>query len=414
MESGFDKDYSHSDRNLEQRLSIASDRRFDFYKVRLFGVSQFVKRPSQSFADDFVTLESLRKEYIIGIQLNHPGIVRYINYDGRSLYEEFIDGDNLKDLIEKKDERLFNRDFVKDISVQIFEALDYIHGMGVVHLDLKPENIMITRFGERVKIVDFGCAYSSSCDSTPGGTENYNAPERKTGMLEVSSDIYQAGRVIEELSNLAGISGRWSRFINKSIAENPDDRFKTAKEALSSIPGKTNYSKIFLTLLLILISIGIGRIITTGLKEEPAQPLIVEKTVEVPEDLIDSLVNQKMASREKVEEKAIGIKSVAEERTNPEEKIRRKITSFISSYYTKNVVPLYKNPESFGFAKNSEEQRVAALKAKQQAQQEAFKLEKELIQQYPSQKELIETLVAATINEQQTRLGAIILSYQSQ
>lgn len=414
MESGFDKDYSHSDRNLEQRLSIASDRRFDFYKVRLFGVSQFMKRPSQSFADDFVTLESLRKEYIIGIQLNHPGIVRYINYDGRSLYEEFIDGDNLKDLIEKKDERLFNRDFVKDISVQIFEALDYIHGMGVVHLDLKPENIMITRFGERVKIVDFGCAYSSSCDSTPGGTENYKAPERKTGMLEVSSDIYQAGRVIEELSNLTGISGRWSRFINKSIAENPNDRFKTAKEALSSIPSKTNYSKIFLTLLLILISIGIGSIITTGLKEEPAQPLIVEKTVEVPEDLIDSLVNQKMASREKVEEKTIGIKSVAEERTNPEEKIRRKITSFISSYYTKNVVPLYKNPEAFGFAKNSEEQRVAALKAKQQAQQEAFKLEKELIQQYPSQKELIETLVAATINEQQTRLGAIILSYQSQ
>ena len=413
MESGFDKDYSHSDRNLEQRLSIASDRRFDFYKVRLFGVSQFVKRPSPSFADNFVTLESLRKEYIIAIQLNHPAIVRYINYDGRSLYEEFIEGDNLKDLIEKRDERLFNRDFVKGITVQIFEALDYMHGMGVVHLDLKPENIMITRFGERVKIVDFGCAYSSSCDSTPGGTENYKAPERKAGVLEVSSDIYQAGRIVEELSNLAGVTGRWRRFIIKSIAKKPKDRFKTAKEALSAIPHKINYSKIFLPLILVIFSIGIGSVITMGLKVEPSEPLIVEKTVEIPEGLIDSLVNQKMTLREKNKEKTIAITNLTgEKKTSTEEKIRHTITSYISSYYTKNVLPLYKDPEAYGFAKNSEEQRVATIKAKQEAQQEAFKFGNKLIQKYPSQKEMIETLVATTINEQQTRLGAIILSYQ--
>ena len=413
MESGFDKDYSYSDQNSEQRLSIASDRRFDFYKVRLFGVSQFVKRPSESFEDDFVTLESLRKEYIIGIQLNHPAIVRYINYDGRSLYEEFIEGDNLKDLIDKRDERLFNRDFVRGIAIQIFEALDYMHEIGIVHLDLKPENIMITRFGERVKIVDFGCAYSSSCDSTPGGTENYKAPERKTGVLEVSSDIYQAGRIIEELSSLCGISRRWRRFISKSVAENPNDRFKTAKDALSSIPHKINYSKIFLPIILVIISISIGGIVAIGLKEKPTEPLIVEKSIEIPEDLIDSLVNRKMSLREKNEEKTIVIsKPAGEEKTSNEEIIKRKITSFISSYYAKNVVPLYKDPESFGYAKNSEEQRIATQKAKQEAQQEAFKFGNELIRKYPSQKEMIETLVANTINEQQTRLGAIILSYQ--
>ena len=412
MESGFDKDYSYSDRNSEQRLSIASDRRFDFYKVRLFGVSQFVKRPSESFEDDFVTLESLRKEYIIGIQLNHPAIVRYINYDGRALYEEFIEGDNLKDLIDKRDGRLFNRDFVRGIAIQIFEALDYMHEMGIVHLDLKPENIMITRFGERVKIVDFGCAYSSSCDSTPGGTENYKAPERKTGVLEMSSDIYQAGRIIEEISSLCCISRRWRYFISKSVAENPNDRFKTAKDALSSIPHKINYSKNFLPIFLVIIGISIGGIIAIGLKEKPTEPLIVEKSIEIPEELIDSLVNRKMALREKNEEKAIVITKPAGEKTSHEEIIKRKITSFISSYYTKNVVPLYKDPESFGFVKNSEEQRIATQKAKQEAQQEAFKFGNELIRKYPSQKEMIETLVANTINEQQTRLGAIILSYQ--
>lgn len=418
MESGFDKGYPHSDQNSEQRLSISSDRRFDFYKVRLFGVAQFVKRPSESYGEDFVTLESLRKEYLIGIQLNHPAIVRYINYDGHSLYEEFIEGDNLRNLIEKKDERLFNKDFVRNLAVQLFEALDYIHGMGVVHLDLKPENIMLTRFGDRLKIVDFGCAYSSSCDSTPGGTENYDAPERKNGVLEVSSDIYQAGRIIEELSRLTGISGRWKRFIRKSIAENPKDRFKTAKEALSFIPQDINYSKTVLPLILILFIIGIAAVITMRLKEEPAKPLIVEKSVEIPEDLIDSLVNQKLALREKnekVEEKAVvTAKQEADEKTTTEEKIRRKITSSISSYYNKNVVPLYKDPESFGFKQNSEEQRIATLKAKQEAQQEAIKLEKELIKKYPSQQEFIETLVANTINEQQIRLGVIVLSYQSQ
>lgn len=414
MESGFDKEYSHSDHNSEQRLSIASDRRFDFYKVRLFGVSQFVKRPSESFNDDFVTLESLRKEYIIGIQLNHPGIVRYINYDGRAIYEEFIEGDNLKDLIEQKDERLFKKDFIRALAVQIFEALDYMHGMGVVHLDLKPENIMITRFGDRVKIVDFGCAYSASCDSTPGGTENYKAPERKIGVLDLSSDIYQAGRIIEELSGVASLGGKWRGFIRKTIAENPKDRFKTAKEALASMPRKINYSKIFQTLVLAIISIGVGVVIAMGLKEDPVKPLIVEKTVEIPENVIDSLVDKKITLRGDAEKASQITKPTGEEKISIEETIRREIISFISSYYSRNVVPLYKDPESFGFAKNSEEQRIATQKAKHQAQQAAFKLGEELILKYPSQKDMIETLVASTINEQQTRLGAIILSYQSQ
>lgn len=415
MESGFDKGYSHSDQNTEIRLGYSTERRFDFYKVRQFGVSQFVKRPSQPYKDDFVTLESLRKEYIIGIQLNHPAIVRYINYDGRSLYEEFIEGDNLKDLIEKKDERLYNRDFVRNLVVQLFEALDYMHGMGVLHLDLKPENIMITRFGERVKIVDFGCAYSSSCDSTPGGTENYKSPERKAGIFNVPSDIYQAGRIIEELWNFPGVPGGWKRFIKKSTAENPKDRFKTAKEALSAIPQKKNYSKIFLPLILIIIGGGAAFFITMGLKEEPTRPVIVEKTVDIPEDLIDSLVNEKMALRAKEEEKPPVVQTPKADNTiSVEEKIRQKITSYISAYYKKNVVPLYKYPESFGFDMHSEEQRVASQKAKQQAQQEAFKLQKELIKKYPSHQDMIETLVATTINEQQQRLGAIILSYQSQ
>ncbi len=75
-----------------------------------------------------------------------------------------------------------------------------MHTQGVLHLDLKPENVMITRVGNAVKVIDFGCAYCSADDSTSGFTLEYRAPEQENGTTNAYTDIYLIGRIMEELT----------------------------------------------------------------------------------------------------------------------------------------------------------------------------------------------------------------------
>lgn len=159
-------------------IDPGSDRRYTFSRVRIHGKLHFVKSLRPEYAHELTAREALHKEYVIGYNLDHPGIVRYLRFDDTALYEEYIDGDTLAHLMACGDRRLKDAAMTESIARQLFEALDHIHAAGVVHLDIKPENIMLTRVGSRVKIIDFGCAVSAACDTTPGYTAAYKAPEQ--------------------------------------------------------------------------------------------------------------------------------------------------------------------------------------------------------------------------------------------
>lgn len=212
--------------------------RYQYFKTMRHGLLNFVKRPSPDYVADMLSVEALRKEFLLCFPLSHPGLVRYVAFENSSLYEEFVDGITLREMINQDDERLKNPRFLLSFARQLFDVLDYIHRQGILHLDIKPENLMITRIGNTLKLIDFSCASSAVSEKTAGFTPEYKAPEQGETANSCATDLYLAGKVVELLAQKGLTTRKWNSFISKAIASEPALRFQTAEEALSALPDK--------------------------------------------------------------------------------------------------------------------------------------------------------------------------------
>lgn len=238
MSEFADIDLLRVNREDSMPVKMCETRYNECFRQRLYGRLHFVKRLRPEYAADPVCREALHKEFLVGYGLEHPAIVKYLRYDNGTIYQEYIDGETLRTLIDGHDHRLASPAFVREVSRQLFEALAYLHSNGILHLDIKPENIMLTRVGQTVKIIDLGACLTAMHDTTPGFTPAYRAPEGLTGKSAVpATDIFQAGLVIRELFRAGGRMPRcWRRFISRATASDPALRFTDAAEALRAIP----------------------------------------------------------------------------------------------------------------------------------------------------------------------------------
>ena len=143
-------------------------------------------------------------------QLSHPNVVTVIDRgeDGgrRFIVFEYVDGENLKQLCERTGPLPVRR--ALEIAVAVADGLAYAHEHGVVHRDVKPQNVLLSRDGE-VKVTDFGIARSLDAESgltvtgTVLGTSSYLSPEQASGLrVTPAADVYSLGVVLYEL--LAG------------------------------------------------------------------------------------------------------------------------------------------------------------------------------------------------------------------
>lgn len=167
-------------------------------------------KPELSADPDFV--ERFRREAMTASRLGHPNIVDIID-SGRSesgqfyFVMEFLDGQTLTSLIERGPVEL---PLALELTTQIARALEVAHKAGVVHRDLKPDNVIVLQraHGPVAKIVDFGIAkvVTPSHDikqTTHGvimGTPQYMAPEQAAGVaLDLRADVYALGLILYEL-----------------------------------------------------------------------------------------------------------------------------------------------------------------------------------------------------------------------
>jgi eukaryotic-like serine/threonine-protein kinase len=152
-------------------------------------------------------VERFRREARSVAQLSHPNIVTVIDrgeQDGRQfIVFEYCDGENLKDLIARKGP-LPEREAV-ELALQIARALGFAHEHGLVHRDVKPQNVLLNGDGE-TKVTDFGIARSLDVHGgltqtgTVMGTSDYISPEQARGSrVDAQSDIYSLGAVLYEM-----------------------------------------------------------------------------------------------------------------------------------------------------------------------------------------------------------------------
>src|SRR6185437_12061245 len=152
-------------------------------------------------------VERFRREARSVAVLSHPNIVTVIDrgeHEGHQfIVFEYVDGQNLKRLIENR--RPVPVDTALHLATQIAHGLSFAHRNGLVHRDVKPQNVLLNGDG-RAKVTDFGIARSLDVKhgmtqtGTVLGTSDYIAPEQAQGQtISAQTDVYSLGVVLYEL-----------------------------------------------------------------------------------------------------------------------------------------------------------------------------------------------------------------------
>ena len=179
------------------------------YKARCHRLNRLVaiKILRDDLAQDAEFRRRFHDESQAVAMLSHPNIMAVYDVSKSSDLEyivmELLDGITLKQYMQKKGEPLSWKEALHFIT-QIMKALSHAHGRGIIHRDIKPQNIMVLRDGS-IKVADFGIArLASAAQSTLTqealGSVHYISPEQARGSrIDARSDIYSAGVVLYEM-----------------------------------------------------------------------------------------------------------------------------------------------------------------------------------------------------------------------
>jgi eukaryotic-like serine/threonine-protein kinase len=173
----------------------------------LSGAPVALKVPHIQYESDVVFSERFRREEEMGQELTHPNVVRVLKPGEKSrmyMAMEFVEGRSLRAMLHAKQPLPTAQ--ALDLARQVCDALAYLHDHGVVHRDVKPENILVTASGQ-VKLLDFGIALFESERrltwmglSNTIGTPDYMAPEQVRGRRgDPRTDVYAVGLLLYEM-----------------------------------------------------------------------------------------------------------------------------------------------------------------------------------------------------------------------
>lgn len=213
-------------------------------------------------------LERLHSEVRVARQVSHPNVCRVYDIgeaDGQTfLTMEFIDGQDLAGLLRQAGRLPEDRGI--ELARQLCLGLAAAHDRGVIHRDLKPQNVMIDGRGQ-VRITDFGLAVlAGTAADVSSGTPAYMAPEQLAGKeVTPQSDLYALGLILHEIftgkrvfeartpeelrklhadsstskpsSHLSGLNPAIERAIVRCLERDPKGRPRSAYEVLVALPG---------------------------------------------------------------------------------------------------------------------------------------------------------------------------------
>ena len=269
---------------MENYVGKRLDGRYEIQEIVGVGGMSVVYKAYDSVDDRIVAVKVLKDEFLNNDDfvrrfnneskaialLSHPNIVKVydVSFSERLQYivMEYVDGITLKGYIQKQTAITWNEALY--FTTQILKALQHAHDKGIVHRDVKPQNIILLSNGD-IKVADFGIARFSRSDTktltdTAIGSVHYISPEQAKGeFTDEKADIYSVGVVLYEM--LAGtvpfeadnpvsvalmqlqkdakrlteinpdIPLGLEQICNHAMQKNPDDRYQTATEFLIDV-----------------------------------------------------------------------------------------------------------------------------------------------------------------------------------
>lgn len=211
----------------------------DCYKCIIGNRAYCIKRPKATWqqSEDYMNL--FRKEFELGIELEHLNIVRYFDYGedekGPFIKMDYVDGNSLDEFVATHPDFLKNNTNRQRLLNELLDALAYLHGKRMLHLDLKPSNILITNNGHHVKLVDLGFAWTDGYLHDVGFSRDYCAPEQlanKVEQISPATDIYALGKIMQQF-HLAKDS-----VIQRCLKEDPKERFQSVEALKKALQPK--------------------------------------------------------------------------------------------------------------------------------------------------------------------------------
>lgn len=222
---------------IEAAIGVGGSGRVFKVRHRRLGKTFALKLMRGAFASSDRAAERFWREALVAGTLSHPNIVAVLDYGedrrlGPFILMELVDGELLAARLRRSGP--FGLLAACDITLQVGQALRYVHGRGIVHGDIKAENVLLCRAdptdrrGWTAKLFDFGLARAA--DDQPAGqrsivdgTPAYLAPERITGgPMSVGADIYAVGVLFFEL--VAGrepFVGSWVDVMDAHVKQPP-------------------------------------------------------------------------------------------------------------------------------------------------------------------------------------------------
>ena len=249
MECNQTSDFIVNDKSAGMELLGSHGATSIAYRKLANGQACFMKKLRPELRRDERYRDLFYKEYNTAKGISSPYIVKYFDIkddaDGLYILMEYVNGGTLKEKIEKEPEYFARQENVRRLLLQLCKALTTLHNENIVHLDINPNNIIITQTSNNVKLIDFGFCLSDWSDQTAGTTANFGAPEatmNKIGEIDARSDIYSIGRLLQYIEEKSGakLPAYIRKIANRCLREQKAQRYQSCEEIIRKIDGSTD------------------------------------------------------------------------------------------------------------------------------------------------------------------------------
>lgn len=338
----LDFDGSYTDFLLLRETSAAR-----LYRARKAGRYVTIKTIKDNSG---LSIAKLKREYEMSIALNHYHIPYFYTYEkstpvGPAIVMEYIDGRNLNEFLAENP----SLDSRRRVFYQILDVVAYVHKSGIIHNDIKPENILISRANDDVKLLDFGLSDKDAhfLAHSLGCTPTFASPELLAqGEVDARSDIYSLGCIMQRIFG----TKRYSAVSSRCVAHDRNDRYDNVDQLsrywLKSQKTPGRFALVCAIIIMLLLAFYLGRQSVSTANEQLTQQYNA---------LSDSLsvANQETrlykAQVDSIESERAREQAVIERRNHYRDSICNAFDIALKRIYNK-ALPIIKNERFYSFA----------------------------------------------------------------